>query len=153
MLAADLDHVADQHLAEARRQLRSVVANLVGVREDDIIRLSRPDQLLERVRKAVGRVHRQGRMLEHDNRARGRLCRAPRAARRALRALTGIAELRRPLPPPPTTCGAHTAGLFHHHQYAHMTRASNFSFSTSCAAASFAGARRTAASASAFRAA
>ena len=43
---ADGDHVADEHLAEARGQRRREVAHLVGVGEDDVRGLLLLDELL-----------------------------------------------------------------------------------------------------------
>ena len=51
---ADGGHVADEHLAEARGERGGVVANLVGVREDDVVGRFGCDELLERGRESVG---------------------------------------------------------------------------------------------------
>ena len=64
---ADCRDVADEDLAEARGESGGVVANLVGVREDEIVRRLGSDELLESGRESVGSVLRQQRMLDADD--------------------------------------------------------------------------------------
>src|SRR6185437_16764077 len=56
-------YIAHKRLAEAGGELRRVVANLVGMRENDDLRLLRPDQLLQSSSISVRRVLGQKRII------------------------------------------------------------------------------------------
>ena len=60
----DIHHVADQRAHKARCQLGCIVANLVGVRKKNELRLCGSDELLERSRVAVCRVVGEQLMIE-----------------------------------------------------------------------------------------
>jgi hypothetical protein len=53
---ADGDNIADKHLPEPGRQCGRVVAHLVGVRENNVLRLLIMDELLQRDGKAIGGI-------------------------------------------------------------------------------------------------
>ena len=140
-------HVADQHAGKRSRQFGSEVANLVGMRKHHVIRLVRGDQLPESKAVTIGRVVLQQRVVHgvdlRDLPARQRLRRRFRATARHGRKyrqiqfgaelLTGRQRFKRHLV-------QFAVPLFQYHQNAaHITLASNRSFSTSCAAASFGG--------------
>ena len=143
------DHVADQHPAERGRQLRSEVAHLIGVRKEHVTRAGA-------LRSAAA-----ARRCSHP------AC-SPSAARaRRRESLSSLYAGQRLRPAAPCRCRATAANtgrpssapiccaggqrferhlvqlavaLFQNHQNAaHMTLASNLSFSTSFAAASFGG--------------
>ena len=143
---ADGDHVADEHLAEARGKRRSEVAHLVGVRENHLRGAFLLDELLESDRVAVGRVGRQQRMLDADDpghrfgrgfgRQRFRV-RADHGACSAWFSLRG--KMLAGGQGFPTGAAYAAVAFFQDNQNAaHSTRTSNFSFSTRAAAASFA---------------
>ena len=138
------DHVAHQHTIERRRQFGREVAHLVGVREQHHIRFGLRDELLQRGGIAVRRVVFQQIVVDGVDflqllrRQFRRQCADPlpddgrgyRLVQLACELLGGGQRLERHAIP-----GA--AALFQDSQDAHRTRASNFSFSTSLAAASF----------------
>ena len=88
--SADAGDVADEHLAEAGGERRRVVAHLIGVREDDVVRLLGFDELLESGGEAVGGVVREQRMLDAHNFGERLSCEAS-----AARASVCCAEARR----------------------------------------------------------
>ncbi len=54
--SADSDHIADEHLAEARCEFGGEIANLIRVRKQHERWLGLADKLLEGGRESVGRV-------------------------------------------------------------------------------------------------
>src|SRR6185437_15436404 len=64
---ADACDVADEDTAKARSECGGVVANLVGVREDDVVGSFGGDELLEGGDVAVGCVGGEERMLDADD--------------------------------------------------------------------------------------
>src|SRR5262249_17841983 len=133
------DYVADQHLSESCRELRSEIADLIRVREKHQPRNRLADQCLYRRRIGIGGVVLQQHLLDGIY-----LCQFLGAgfgrerSRTDDRSLDGeperTAELLRRGERFPRHAMPFTALLFENRQNAHMTRTSNFSFSTSFAA-------------------
>ena len=140
-------HVAHQHAAERRRQLGRKIANLIGVGKNRQERIRFCDELPQR--RSYSRPACTARAARAPPRKRLSNCFAGQFARQRRDSLADIAASTGCPSSLPICCAAATVSqrhavpgpvpLFGDHQDAHMTRASNFSFSTSLAAASFGG--------------
>src|SRR5581483_2040954 len=143
---AHADHIADQDLVEARCQLRSEIADLIGVRKQHERWRDLSDQLLQRRREPVRRVVVEQFVIRRIDaiellgcqlvceriHALAGNCRGGCFAQTSCKLLRRRERLERHAVP-------RAAALFHNCQNAaHSTRTSNLSFSTSFDAASFA---------------
>src|SRR5271166_4308117 len=63
----DRDDIADQHLLKSCGELGCEIAYLIGVREEDVIRLNLADQLFKRRRKSVRRIDVQQFVIDRVN--------------------------------------------------------------------------------------